>query len=152
MPAWNKGKRLDKPVWNKGKKGLYKHSEESKIKIGRANHGKIPWNKGVCHTPETIRKIRISIHKKLKENPEVFRRNAKNLELIRLKKIRSYSRCHDCQNTAACIHHKNGNRKDHSSENIILLCRSCHMQRHFILGTKTGILCKKTVPVLQRTV
>lgn len=39
-----------KPAWNKGLKGCYKHSEETKIKIGA-------WGRGRKHTEETKRKI-----------------------------------------------------------------------------------------------
>lgn len=35
---WNKGKKTG-PAWNKGKKGLYKHSEESKKKISLSHAG-----------------------------------------------------------------------------------------------------------------
>ena len=37
------------------------HKPESKAKIGAANRGKIPWNKGKPQTPETKEKIRQSV-------------------------------------------------------------------------------------------
>lgn len=37
------------------------HTNESKCKIGDANRGKIPWNKGKLQTPETKEKIRQSV-------------------------------------------------------------------------------------------
>ncbi|KAA8496751.1 hypothetical protein FVE85_0480 [Porphyridium purpureum] len=43
------------PVWL-GRK----HKEESKAKIGRANKGKVPWNKGLKHSEETRQKIAAS--------------------------------------------------------------------------------------------
>lgn len=42
--------------WNKFRIGQ-PHTEESKRKISQANKGKVPWNKGRKHSPETRRKI-----------------------------------------------------------------------------------------------
>lgn len=44
------------------------HTDEAKLKIGTANKGKIPWNKGKPQTPETKEKIRRSMIEYNKRN------------------------------------------------------------------------------------
>lgn len=59
--------KRNKPAWNKGKKGLWKHTEESRKKL----RGRTPWNKGGTHSPEAREKI----SKALKNNPGITGEN-----------------------------------------------------------------------------
>ena len=58
-----------KPAWNKGKTGIY--SEETKKKIGLAGKDRIPWNRALSPSKETIEKQRESYRKTLLANPQI---------------------------------------------------------------------------------
>jgi hypothetical protein len=44
------------PGWMKGKTGIYHRSKETRIKIGLAGRGRVPWNKGLKGVQPSTRK------------------------------------------------------------------------------------------------
>jgi hypothetical protein len=62
------------------------------------------WKGGIAEYPN---------HYKMKKN-----------RLIKLQQTKS--KCEICKNEANVIHHKDGSKKNHSLENLIILCQRCH--------------------------
>ena len=65
--SWNKGltkesdkrvaKQTDNANKNRKPRENYRHSQQTIKKISEATQGRVPWNVGITHTPETIKKI-----------------------------------------------------------------------------------------------
>lgn len=128
-------------------------TEETKEKISKSKLGKIPWNKGQKGLQKHTDEWKINMSKKIKElgvKPPILsgekHPNWKggvsnypaewtgNLHL----KIwqRDKNECQVChklgkKRTDLVVHHKNFNKKDCYEDNLILLCRNCHMKIHW---------------------
>lgn len=82
------------PSARKGRPRGHRHSEESRRKIGLANRGNIPWNKGRPHSEETKRKIaestrRAMLRPELRQLLKLRARNRRHSEQTKLKIRRS---------------------------------------------------------------
>jgi len=125
--------RKKNPDFIKGKNNFWwgKHrSEELKEKISKANKGKPCWSKGL--TSETDNRILVAenhprwlggisfepygieFNDKLKA--QIRARDSNRCQLC---KIYEDGKCHD-------IHHRDYNKQNNKSENLITLCHSCH--------------------------
>lgn len=141
--------------WNKGKSNVYSketlevmskvkigkkrgpHSELHKKRIGLANKGRIPWSKGKKKSPEAIAKTSGENHYNWKGgiSKEPYPMEWTNI----LKENIRYRNNYQCQkcgvpqlecNQKLCIHHIDGNKKNIYEQNLISLCRKCHIQIH----------------------
>lgn len=82
------------PSARKGRPRGHRHSEESRRKIGLANRGNVPWNKGRPHSEETKRKIaestrRAMLRPELRQLLKLRARNRRHSEQTKLKIRRS---------------------------------------------------------------
>lgn len=44
-------------------------------------------------------------------------------------------KCAYCGNAATVVHHKDGSKSNHELDNLIPLCPSCHVKKHYEMGT-----------------
>ena len=76
------------------------------------------------------------------KNHYIFKKN----RLIVLNQFKN--RCSDCNAKADQVHHKDKNKKNHSLDNLQLLCRKCHKKYHkklfFIKGINIETIAKET--------
>lgn len=125
-PSWNKGKHIQLNgalkkwqknggvPWNKGKRGIYKHTEEIKRKIGEAaslRKGEIHWNwqGGKSFEPYSIdwtNELRISIRER-------------DRYICQLCGEKQGDRAHS-------VHHVDYNKKNCNPDNLITLCVGCN--------------------------
>ncbi len=128
--SWNKGKKLDRTKYpNMGH--FQKHSEKTRILLKELSPFKLghtPWNKGVTgdlsHSwmgGKSLEPYGIEFNKQLKAY---------------IRWMDNY-RCQECGYTERHlgyklqIHHIDFNKKNNNINNLIGLCRSCHMQTLF---------------------
>lgn len=133
---------------NKGKK----RTIETKEKISNSKKGTKSHRKGICYIKEygkeASKKIRIKISKSRKGKclgdehhnwnggtsfePYGVEFNKELKEQIRKRDNFTCQRCKKLQNKRLQpIHHIDYNKKNNNQENLITLCRSCHMKTNF---------------------
>jgi len=128
--------------WNKGKKGLQKHSEETKKKLSQIRKGKPkPWQKGKKLPLEHRRKMSEAHKGKYKGNENPNWRGGTSFEPYSsawTKELRQAIRqrdnftCQVCKKYPAfACHHIDYDKKNCEPENLITLCYSCHTKTNF---------------------
>jgi len=104
-------------------------SEETKRKIGDGNKGKV--------RSEEAKKKMSEVHKGEK-NPSWL--GGKSFEpynldwtktLKRSIRERDHYTCHLCNRPGKCIHHIDYNKNNCNPNNLVTLCKSCHMKTNF---------------------
>ena len=106
-------KNTGHPSVNKGKKGLFKHTKEAKKRIGLACLGNKHWNwrGGLSFEPYTIN-WKESLREAIRE--------------------RDHHTCQICGkkqgDIAHDVHHVDYNKKNCDPNNLITLCKCCHMK------------------------
>jgi hypothetical protein len=100
-------------------------------------------NKDVCigkkHTKEHIEKIKEScqgINKGENNgmwngNPKQFYPKEFTVQLKEKARERDNYECVRCGGKPQDVHHVDGDRKNNELDNLMTLCRSCHMKEHF---------------------
>lgn len=78
---------------------------QSRAKLGELNPR---WNNGVSQYPN---------HYELKK---------KRIEVLK----RSFGKCEICGELAKIVHHVDGSKDNHSLDNLIALCKNCHIPLH----------------------
>ncbi len=114
---WNKGKLFEE--WNPNYEG---HTEETKEKIRKKHIGmKKPW------VAERNKKLRgVSKRGRPFWQGRTFYQNYAKENLIQ--------ECNKCEcNEQLVVHHKDTNHFNNISENLEILCRSCHISLHYQL-------------------
>ena len=125
----------------------YKHSEETKRKIGIGNKnkirsiiirnkisnalkGSIPWNKNL--TKELDKRVDYERPTKFKDKFGNVNPNGRRQEYYRrlIFEGKEEVKCNRCENKARVVHHKNDNFRDNRIENLEPLCQSCHSKEH----------------------
>ncbi len=141
--------------WIKGKKGVFKHTEETKKWMSESRKGKKHWAYGKTFSKEHRRKMRLARlgvipwNKGLKgfqageKHPNwrggvtkygySFNFNKELKELIRKRDNYecqmcgcSQEKCQEEHNEKLCVHHINYNKKNNNPDNLISLCKRCH--------------------------
>lgn len=117
----------------------YTVSEETKNKISQTLRGRIPWNIGKKASNET--------KKKMSENRKGRKhwnwKGGKSFEPYSLDWTKTLKRairerdkyvCQWCKKTQGkqlfCVHHIDNNKKNCNPNNLVTLCRSCHIKLH----------------------
>jgi hypothetical protein len=98
---------------SESKKGkcLYNQTEEARKKNSIAHRGKNNWNwqGGKAFEPYSI------------DWTEILKRSIRE---------RDHYICQLCNQYGNVVHHKDGNKKNCTQENLIVLCRRCHIRLH----------------------
>jgi hypothetical protein len=136
--------------WNKGKMGVYTEEIRLKMSVGQIRSGNKPpsrkgmisWNKGKInvYSKETIEKMRLShLGKYTGENHPNWRggksfilygRDFTNELKTSIRKRDKFT-CKICSKNGYDVHHIDYNKKNCSENNLITLCRRCHMKTNF---------------------
>lgn len=144
--AWNKGLKVGTIPWNKGKKNIY--SAESIDKMRRANKGKhySPrtefkkgqfskekshfWKGGISFEPYSVdwtKTLKISIRERDKYTCRICGKHQEDIVFP--------------------VHHIDYNKKNCNTDNLILLCLSCHaktnINRNYWINYFNNIKLKK---------
>lgn len=140
MIPWNKEKKGVMPIpWNKGKIGVMPTAW---------NKGLVGYNKGHIVTLDTRKKISKNRIRKGgcfgNKNPNW--NNGSSFEPYGIEfnnQLKNYIRwmdnytcqqcgiCQDQLNYKLCIHHIDFNKKNNTIQNLISLCRTCHLQTNY---------------------
>lgn len=108
-----------------------KHTEESKKKMSEAKKGQIPWNKGLIGVQCGSNAPNWQGGKSFEPYGMKFNKEFKQFILERDS--------HKCQNPDCIIenpkqlqvHHIDYDKQNNNSDNLIILCCSCHMKSNF---------------------
>ena len=119
-------------------KGKPKHSEESKLKIGLASRGHIPWNK--CKKTGIVPKTAWKKGQNAMENNYSWK-GGKSFEPYSVdwtktlkRSIRERDRyvCQLCgKEPSTSVHHIDYNKNNCNPNNLITLCKPCHQKTNF---------------------
>ena len=131
---WNKGK----PALNKGIKGIYHHTNNAKKKISKFRKGKTPWNKGK-KSPQCGRsgKSNHSWQGGISYNPypEEWTDVLKESIRMRDKYVCQLCEIHEDELQGRfkhlSVHHIDYNKENCNPDNLITLCKSCHIKTNF---------------------
>lgn len=138
----NLGKHYSKERKSKISQTLKGHinSEETRKKISQSNKGRKVWNKGLNnvqkYTPERNRKISLALigdkHFNWKGGKSFINYPMEWTNTLK-KAIRERDRytCQICGNEGLEVHHIDYNKKNCNIENLITLCKKCHMKTGF---------------------
>ncbi len=126
------------------KNGFYKqtHTVETREKISEANKGRKAWNKNIPMREETKIKLRDGQIKEKGSNWQGGKSYEKyglefDNELREKVRIRDGRKCQECNYTEKQlvkkldVHHIDYNKKNNLINNLISLCRSCHIQTNY---------------------
>lgn len=115
---------------------IYKHigSTASKTKKDLFKSGKlIPWNKGKNFiTDSRVKKQSGKNHYRYNTNKDqtydtIFYNKSYRSMILESQN----NKCFGCDSTTAlCLHHIDENKQNNSNDNLIFVCRSCHMKIH----------------------
>ncbi len=133
--AWNKDKKFPHFVWNKGKHLSEEIKKKiSKGKIGQRNH------LGFKNTEEAKKRMsKTHIGQFSRERNPNWQGGISfepyttdwNETLKRAIRERDNYICQLCSQYGNYIHHIDYNKKNCNSENLITLCRKCHMKTNY---------------------
>lgn len=128
-------------------------SDETKRKLSLSLKGKIPWNKGIPRTDiekKAISKALETTQLRGKDSPtwkggiSYYPKQAtlrKNKQIL----LKKYPLCVRCFKKTQHFHHIDFSRDNHSVENLMPLCHSCHCKihhRHSPRPRKNGMFMK----------
>ena len=139
-------------AWNKGKKGLQKHSEETKIKIGNFSRGK---TFDEIHGKEKAKRIKKNIslghmgipNKNNNVSYDFGKRKLTTLRNRRSVPISNLVWCRENQihkvpftfeKNKCLIHHIDGNRENNNINNLQLMTTDFHIKLHMFFNKMRG--------------
>lgn len=121
--------KIGHPTWNKGREYL---PPEIRARCGFKKGQKIALG---IKRPDVSEKNKLRRGKNWNSNYELgatcYRRKAKNLK-------QECNICHSIKQLV--VHHKNTDHQDNRLENLEILCISCHVREHSILGEMRGYI------------
>lgn len=121
--------RLDEKLKKMGEKSSA--TKKNKFKTGDL----VVWNKGLtANSDDRMSKISGENNYRYSGNNKnvKYDRTFRNKQLRKKLLDRQNGKCFICDknNTQLCLHHVNENKNDNDENNLIFLCRSCHIRVH----------------------